>query len=243
MTASRTLYAALSLPEAGAPSPTPGLEAAAAVLAAHDARSDGAPLRNPRKASVHGGSLSLRATAEDGRLLFEVFGPDGAPVGQGPCMPRDRVAVAVLAEAVAAVLRGSDSGSVEWAAPGAMIDRTEFLSLHAYVSPRRRGRTATPTLAPDAAQAAAMEDGPIGRLLARQMRARSPLEARLGAAGWALTALLATVSLPVAALVSVVGLARGMDFRMTAQALIVTLLVMALMKVWAGIAGAAPLLP
>lgn len=247
MTASRTLYAAIDLPDAGGLPLKACLDAAAAAMERHDPRPDGAPLRNPRKLSVHGGTLSLGVSTQDCdagvRLLFEVFGPASAPIGRGPAAPHDRAAVAVLADVVATVLRASDSGTVEWAAPGALIAREEFLSLQGYVSPRRTGHGARPVTNPtrpgtDGAPA----PGLCARWLAHQMRASTPREARLGAAGWALTALLATVSLPVAALISIVGLTRGMDFRMTAHALVVTLLVMALMDGWPEIARATTLL-
>ncbi|SDY09279.1 hypothetical protein [Citreimonas salinaria] len=248
MTASRTLYAAIAIPDAGGLWLKTGLDAAATALALHDPR-DGAPLRHPRKPAVHGGALSLRVTSQEGgarghRLLFEIFGPDATPVGREPATPRDRVAVAVLADVVATTLRLSGAPDVEWAAPRATIGRDEFLSLHDYVSPRRARRTARAALRTGGA--ALHAESSLRRAFARWRPRRgdapSPHEARLGAAGWALTALLATVSLPVAALISVVGLTRGMNFRMTAHALVVTLLVMALLDDWPGFVHAATLL-
>jgi hypothetical protein len=234
---SRTLYAALVLPDTARPDPRPVIEAAVRALALHDPRADGAPVRNPRKHSVHGETLGLRVTPQHTagqapRLLIELFDRDGAIVAETADAPENRTAVAVLAEVVSAGLRNSEAQAVEWAAPGALIPRAEFMALHGYVSPRR----GTPGTTPEARR-----DAPRGRLgawFAAQALPRAPGQARYRAAGWALTALLATVSLPVALVVSVVGLVRGMDFRLSAQVLVVTLLVMALLDGWPGLVSA-----
>ena len=60
--------------------------------------------------------------------------------------------------------------------------------------------------------------------LKTRVAALEPVDLRMGAASFAMTGLIAMVSLPVAAAVSVVHLMRGPDFRLTTQALSVTAL-------------------
>lgn len=60
--------------------------------------------------------------------------------------------------------------------------------------------------------------------LRRRFARRDPAERRLTIAGWLMTGMLAVLSMPVAAALVVVGLLRGMDFRLAVQALSVTAL-------------------
>ncbi|KUF09004.1 hypothetical protein [Pseudoponticoccus marisrubri] len=237
-------YAGLILPDAEGLDPAPYLAAAEAVLARLDRSPDGPPQRFPESGTVYGGRYGISVTPEPDsdygpRVVMEVIALQGA-------MGDDETAARLLSDAVLAALDHSPADILEWYSPDVLIDREDFIRLRSYVSPRRLPQTSAP-LPQDDTEAAVDQicahlfeaDGtprPTGRTtdrLAQYVRARNaaaPEQRRMGAAGWAMTATLSFVCFPVAIFMSIIGLVRGMDFRLVTQATAVTMLFLVLVN-------------
>ncbi len=229
-------YAALILPDSAALDPAPYMQAAADVLDRLDHDPERAPRQNRRKQTVFAHSLALRVTVDEQsaygpRVALQLITRDGSPADE-------EAAAKVLSDTVEICLGFSNADVIEWFSPDMLVEADDFLRLRRYVSPRREldglddAESSLSREFRDALSAEA-EDGPsrpTDRL--EQFRVRieesEPAELRMGAASWILTGVLAFVAFPVAVALWIIGLLRGMDFRLASQALAVTALFLAL---------------
>ena len=243
-------YAGLILPDATGLDPVPFLQVAEQVLHRLDPVDGGSPNVSRAQGSVMGGSFGLHVCPEEDsefgpRVVLEVTTRDGE-------VPTDETAAKILSDTVLASLDFSDADIIEWYAPDTLIDRDDFIRLRSYVSPRRAD-VANAVLFPDeeaAEQSAELktedqhlamdlrhvltesgEDAQNNESLGvrittfpKRVKAQDPAELRLSLASWLMTGLLALVSFPVAAAMFIIGISRGMNFRLATQALSVTML-------------------
>jgi hypothetical protein len=194
-----SICAALNLPRTHGTKIRSVLAAAARVLAARDARDDGAPVRLPHRNAVHGARLAVHVRLDGDsdagpRLLIEVVDRRGGDV---------EAAAAILSHVVLDVLRGCPADVIEWGASGALIQRDDFITLASYTSPRRApgDQTARPALPAD------MRGCDTALRAARTPLRGFAIEA--DALRMTLSLLIGTVLLPVTAVISALGVLRS----------------------------------
>ena len=233
-------YAGFILPDASDLDPGPYLEAAATALSRHDSSS--APRIRPRRSQVLGQDFGMNVIPEEEsdygpRVVMEVFAADGG-------MPDDEIAARILSDAVLLALETSEADILEWYSPDVLIDRDDFIRLRSYVSPRR----AQPEDSEDSAEeetehetlpralramlepivAGPDDDRPAATdRLARyavRLEQKEPEEQRMKSAGWLLTGAVGVFAAPIAVVLFLVSLYRGMDIRLVSQAAAVTAL-------------------
>ncbi|MFZ5964661.1 hypothetical protein ACOXXX_17070 [Thalassococcus sp. BH17M4-6] len=235
-------YAALILPDAC------GLDVDPYLVAAHEAITarDIAPGSEARVlhsiAQVSGDTIRLTiATDEDGsdgpRVVITATACPNARFSE-------ERAARILSDTVMAALEFSDADLIEWFTPDTVLEAEEFVDICSYVSPRRT-HEAEPedldyglppinpeTLDTNGLNALFREQLPDGCQLERQSHLTERLlahcealrdtkgdEFRMQAASWAMTGTVACIAPPVGASMTVVGAARGMNFRRVTQAL------------------------
>lgn len=136
-------YAGLILPDAQDLAPGPYLDSAARVLARLDPCGDHtAPTRRTTH-RVTGHHLGISVFCEEQsdygpRVTLEVVTVDGTP-------PDETDAARLLSDTVHETLDHCSADILEWYAPGALIDRDDFIRLRGYVSPRRMRHVAPET--------------------------------------------------------------------------------------------------
>lgn len=225
-------YAGLILPDANLADLLPYMEAAETALLKHDPSDNGAS-RLMRKTTVVGRDYAVRIRYQEisdygPRVLLQVVTRKGVEL----C---EEKASRILSDSVLHALTSSPSDIIEWCAPDVLLDSDDFIRLRSYVSPMRFGDFASSEEMEVAAsfrcgldEAEAVEDDArrkdrIGDLKER-VQDMEPADFRMTAASAAMTALIAVVSLPIAAAVAIINLGKGFDLRLTTQALSVTAL-------------------
>lgn len=230
-------YAGLILPDAEGMDKNIYLDAAETALTRHDPNQEGGVRRIKGKNSVLGMNYAVRVRIEEDsdygpKVMLEIVMRKGVKVSE-------EKAARILSDAVLLALEESPADIIEWFSPDVLLDSVDFIRLRSYVSPQRLTQaTNTDDLELSCSFRSALEEsreevaqgGVAARIetLKNRMRDMEPAEVRMGIASWAMTAVLAMVSLPVAVAVSIIGLVRGIDFRLTTQALSVTALFVAL---------------
>ncbi len=239
-------YAGLILPDEEGLDLKPYFDAARRVLRRLDPIERLGTRSSCSKRIVRGERYGIRFTPETDsdygpRMNLEV-------IARGGKIADEEFAARLLSDLVLETLDHCDADVIEWYAPEVLIDRDDFIRLRRYVSPRRSAEfgdvdelsrsgqfnealcAMDRTDVDDAAAPPDPERQP-NRLVAA-LRSRfsgaSAGEMRMSAASWAITGTLALVAFPVAVALSIVGLVRGMDFRLSTQALSVTMLFVAL---------------
>ncbi|MBS0124159.1 hypothetical protein [Thetidibacter halocola] len=231
MSCHNAAFATLILPDAHGVRRLPYLRSAERVLGA------GAqiPVRLGFDTATGANHMLLVQTEEQGEfgpaVRLSIHDPDGLPVSGAQ-------AEAVLQDIVLDALRYSDCDIIEWCATGRLIERDEFLSLCG-IDPEvfaEESDLDEPTelhdlrshLVKDHAASAMPSAAVRGIPILTALSKPDPEQSRLGATGWLMTGLLSLVSLPTAAALSLMGLVRGMEFRLATQVLSVTALFVAL---------------
>ncbi|MBV2361379.1 hypothetical protein KUH32_16565 [Thalassococcus sp. CAU 1522] len=237
MFAKEQAYAALILPD------LQGLEAESSASASTRVLTKASPGNRAERFATDDGAIvlcgqwairiSVQPDSDYGpRILLEPLDRDGGEV------PED-VASRLLSDIVLETLADSPADIIEWYAPETLIGRDDFIKLRRFVDVDFTDLT--DLIAEDLPE---FEDGPfpevsedlddptqIKRRLDRLQAELAAIDGpalRIGAASWMMTAVLAIVALPVAAALAVVGLVRGMDFRLASQVMSVTMLFAAL---------------
>lgn len=221
------------------------------AIAANDIADDGTPLVSDARGIIAGDTFCIQMIAQEDsdygpRLMFVAFAHALAGKDAQERMHR------LLADIVRRALPMCDADFVEWLDTDCLMERDEFLEAGSYVSQRRaitsqecRNKQTLQAMhdmqEQDGAEitlARTFRDAPIEpepltpmeKLRERAHQTRLKLSeqteeganARLGMASWALAGVTATLCLPVAAFLGVMGVLRGMDFRLAAQAMTVT---------------------
>ncbi|WP_353471914.1 hypothetical protein PVT71_11450 [Salipiger sp. H15] len=220
-------YAALYLPDAATPDLVELLKTAGKTLLAHDNHSGRPLLVSRRRHALMGDRMGLCLTHFDGRrgtprIVLRVLSREGG-LASGPR------AIALLLEAVRRLSPLCAATEIEWLSPRTRL-APETLPDQLTRPPRKR-------LAPidaeaEALLAAGIRDAMAATLSLPERRVPQtlpvvqpdPAQKRLAQAGWAMTALAAMISFPVALVLALVGLRRGMDFRLATQVLTLTVL-------------------
>lgn len=232
-------YAGLILPDAQNLDATRYLNEAAAVLLALDPTAKGVPYVSDNGATLFGGRFGVCVTAEEDsdygpRIVIEVLSADGE-------LPDEEEAAQILSDTVLASLQWSSADIVEWYAPDVLLSSEDFIRLRSYVSPRRATKPApvVPEM-PTAAPKAHAFEAPETLLIEPHLDASLPTapvaapdsgpEKRLTLASWFMTGVLSVVATPIGVATAVVGLGRGLDFRLVTQILSVTALFAVLQK-------------
>ncbi|MCT4553503.1 MAG: hypothetical protein N4A53_02345 [Pelagimonas sp.] len=235
MQAQDITYAGLILPDIRQMDPAPYLQEVAQACTQLDTPGKGGVQVDHRRGEVRSAHLVLRIRAEENspfgpRILIRVL----ARPGQTPDFRR---ACAVLRRAVTLALHWSHADIIEWGDPSYLVDATAFhthlgasiplVPVSSAEDPFSAYDQRMSTLYADEAPLPLASPSAVARLRAR-LQDRPADELRLSAAGWVMSAVLAFVALPVAAMLWVIALRRGMDFRLSAQALVVTMLFVSL---------------
>lgn len=207
------------------------LSAATTALKRHDTAAGALVRRSKRRPAVMAETLGIALHPADGPQAPAVL----KIITRGGPVPDDGRAPAILAETVLSLLETTDVSEIEWFSPTSRISAHDFISLHCYVSPRRQpvlpaqgnaeellknSIRAEPNIAPAEPEDSAPRASGRLSLLRRTWRLfgrptdRSPADRRLGLAAWAMTGLMATISIPLAASLAIIGVLRGMDFRL-----------------------------
>ncbi len=199
-----SIYAALILPHTRGADVKTCLAAATRVLAAQDARDDGAPFQLPHRQAVHGARHAVRVLLEENsdvgpRLVIEVADRRGEDT---------EAAAAILSAITVETLRDCPADLIEWGAPGAYIECDEFITLSTYVSPRRASEDQDTgvLLLPADVLVTDATDAPAWRA------ARTPVSAlslQASNARMTLHSVLAAVALPATALSAAIGMLRA----------------------------------
>ena len=206
------------------------ISAALSALERHD-NASGSPLRrSTRRPAVMADTLgiSVQAPEEAGAPALVKIITRG-----GPLPDDDRIPL-ILAETVLSLLDTTKVAEIEWFSPSSRIAPRDFISLHGHLSPRRQpvmpvdcdtGETSESGANTQSRGAAAQPRDRSRRAgvpaLARAVQRlrgktaeQSPSERRLRLAAWVITGLMAVMSVPLAASLAIIGVLRGMDFRL-----------------------------
>lgn len=230
-------YAGFILRDASTLDTEPYLDAATEILTELDPRPDGGVRRSTAKGLVLGHRYGMKVHAEqDGdfgpRIVVSVVGRPNSDADEAG-------AANILSDTVLVALNHSDADIVEWGAPDVLIGADDFVRLRTYVSPRRKTDTEIMEEALSTEFRAALyecsETEPEASFAAKRLqdlqdklKETDGAELRLTGASWAMAAMLGVIALPVGAALAVIGILRGMDFRLASQAMAVTGLFFAL---------------
>jgi hypothetical protein len=235
-------YAGLILPDAQHLDATRYLNDAAAVLLDLDPTAKGVPYVSDNGTTLFGGRFGVSVEAQEDsdygpRILIKVLSADGE-------LPDDEEAAQILSDTVLAALKWSNADIIEWYAPDVLLSSEDFIRLRSYVSPRRKANQAPeadgegPQVAPRLHSFAPPDNleltvppcsgGPMA-----STSTSAPVHAaekRMSLASWLMTGVLSFIAAPIGVATAVVGLGRGLDFRMVTQILSVTALFAVLLK-------------
>lgn len=212
--------AALILPDNDGLDPAPYLNDAGELLSEYERL----PVRLLNDRIIGEDMIITVSTREDGdfgpQVELAILTHDGLPADHED-------ARTMLAELILRSAQHSSFDLIAWQSGETLSEREAFVSHCAALGVTGQHRTELNELR-DVLTAPQEPEEPAdpqssGPLLTRRPDT-PPQASRINAAGWLMTATLAIVNLPVATALTIVGLGRGMDFRLVAQVLSVTML-------------------
>ncbi|MBN9886635.1 hypothetical protein [Salipiger abyssi] len=234
-------YAGLILPASTGFDIQKALGAAAAALKRLDTASGRPILRSNKRSAIMADRFGIDISAHDESSSARHVAIRLIARQRGRL--EGELVATILAQTVLAILEYCRVDRIEWFSPDTVIGSEDFIRLHTYVSPRRkrlapledeeefalsesvRKAMAQQGIEPAPVTAYTRKGTMVGKAVETvrdRIAEQPPEERRLKFAGWLMTGLLGLMSFPIASALVVIGLGRGMDFRLATQALTMT---------------------